>query len=58
MVEQFFFPKILSASLSRVSNGLDLDQDPHSVNPDRVQTVCKGCQQILKVDAIKERVKR
>ena len=30
----------------RVSNGLDPDQDRHSVGPDQVQSVCKGYQQI------------
>ena len=28
----------------RVSNGLDPDQDRHSVGPDLGQTVCKDCQ--------------
>ena len=39
-----------------MSNGLNSDQDRHSVGPDQDPTVCKGYQQTTKVAAGKERV--
>ena len=44
---------------TRMSNGLDQDQDRHSFSPDlgpKLQTVCKGYQQTTKVASSKERV--
>ena len=38
----------------RVSNGLDPDQDRHSVGPDLGPKFGKGCQQMIKVAASKE----
>ena len=43
-------------STIRVSNDLDLNQDPHSVSPDLGQTVCKGHQQMTKFITSKEGV--
>ena len=39
-----------------VSNGLDPDQDRHSVGADLGPNVCKGYQQLTKVAVSKERV--
>ena len=41
----------------RMSNGLEPDQNCHSVGPDWVQTACKAYQETTKVAASKERVK-